>query len=67
MGTMFFLREVYANIYIWLQIFKTGWTSMTQAESLQCPLMSTSNEKRARSQELWFSRIDITITETTIN
>jgi len=45
MGTMFFLREVYANIYIWLEMFKTGWTSVTQAESLQCPLMSTSNEK----------------------
>jgi hypothetical protein len=45
MGTMFFLREVNANIYIWLEMFKTGWTSVTQAESLQCPLMSTSNEK----------------------
>jgi len=26
-------------------MFKTGWTSVTQAESFQCPLMSTSNEK----------------------
>jgi len=45
MGTMLFLREVYANINIWIEMSKRGWTSVTQTESLQCPLMSTSNEK----------------------
>jgi hypothetical protein len=45
MGTMFLLSEVYANIYKWIEMFETGWTSVTQVESLQCLLMSTSNEK----------------------
>jgi hypothetical protein len=45
MGAMLFLREVYANIDIWIEMFKTGWTSVTHAEGLQCPLMSTSNDQ----------------------
>jgi hypothetical protein len=42
---MLFLSEVYANIYKWKEMFKTGWTSVNHAQGLQCLLLSTSNEK----------------------
>jgi hypothetical protein len=45
MGTMLFVRDVYTNVYKWTEMFKTGWTSVTYTECMQCPLMSASNEK----------------------